>query len=113
MMSKKIEINIPVKCKVKGVDHIKATGFVAWFYVGEKRTKFLIQDSRFSDTEKLLVHFASGYSLGSTSPAKISKYRTGHSLTEREAARLTLETIIGQAGLDQLEKVMRDTPAIN
>ncbi len=112
-MSKKVEINIPVACKVKGVDHIKATGFVAWFYVGEKRTKFLIQDSRFSETEKLLVHYPSGYSLGSTSPVKLSHYRTGFHLTEREAARLTLETLIGLNSLERLEHLIQATPVIN
>lgn len=112
-MAKKVEINIPVKCKVNGWKLSKATGFVAWLYVGKTRTKFLVQDSPFSETEKLLVHFASGYSMGSTTPVKVNNHRSYYRLTEREAAKITLEKLIELNGLAKVEELFKGPPVIN
>lgn len=75
-----------------------AFGTVAWLYIGEVKTKFLIQNNGRLNAH--LTHFSSGLKFGNL--VNIKLMHINFNLSDRDAAKLLIEKVINRIGLNKV-----------
>ncbi|SHG89112.1 hypothetical protein [Bradyrhizobium erythrophlei] len=92
------------------------TGRVAWLTIGDRKVKFVLQQSRLGKEADTLTHYASGMVFGRLNDVKV-RYMVakGHhaKLTDREAAEMLVATKIDQIGAAKVLEVLDASETIN
>lgn len=112
-----VTFNVPGK-RPRGQKIIltERTGRVAWFKIGDRKIKFVLQDSRLGSDADTLTHYASGYVFGRLNEVKVSYMMAkGHhaKLNDREAAELLVASKIDQLGAAKILEVLDAAEVIN
>lgn len=112
-----VTINIPCRNKPRGRKVIQqtASGSVAFFQIGERKVKFILQHGHDGKPQSL-VHFASGMIFGRLNEPKLShalRYGTYTSLNDRGAAETLIARAVAAKGAEFVLGVMDAAPVIN
>lgn len=118
-MSSAVTFKVPSK-KPRGrkTIHLERTGKVAWFQIGNRRVKFVLQMPHMIGAKEAeaLTHYASGMIFGRLNDAKIRHMcASGHNaiLTDRQAAEKLLTEKIALLGADKILAALDAADVIN
>ena len=114
-MSKIITYTAPVKDPETGaITMAEKRGTVALLKIGGKKVKFVLQIEEGQREADQLVHWASGYRVGSLNDMKVRAYAgRGSSITDRRAAEMLLDSLINKHGVDRVLAVINSAPVYN
>ncbi len=113
IMSKIIEFQVPVHDA--DTPTITKSGTIAVFQIGSEKFRFVIQHNN-QFVGDLLAHYASGNVAIRSNAIKSMKnrnYKSGFTLTTREACRLCLQELVTKVGEAKVLQTLRAAKVIN
>lgn len=86
------------------------TGNVMILEFGNRKLRTIVHGTRFGKT---LSHYASGRRICNLRPYHVLSFRSGHVVTNREAAMLALRDLADKVGIEKAWAVIDSAPVIN
>lgn len=111
-MAKLVTIKAPAMEKGKVVT-LDVQGYVALLYVGTRQEKFLLQLDHADGKPAHLTHYASGMKVGNLNAVKALHHISYQRMTDREAAKRLLHSLVVKHGTDKVLARMQAAAVLN